>query len=125
LTFVSGNGSELAAFAWTSGRLDVCPVEAVLGSLDAIGCVAGEGGALEADGRGVTSHNDVVDPWLAVGAALGLRASVLGPLFVELDATAMAPLLRENVSFTRPAAEVYRVPTLVGRVVLGSGLRFW
>jgi hypothetical protein len=123
-TTAAGAETESAELTWTAARLDVCPVEAVFGRFDALGCIGAEGGTLEAAGRGVTTHNDVVDPWFALGPLLRLRSSILGPWFVEVELAAMAPWFRQHIYFDRPPSDVDDVPPLAGRAALGTGVGF-
>lgn len=125
---VSGEASPLpsgeVAYAWTVGRVDVCPTELEVGLATATACALAEGGLLAADPQGLPAATPSRDVWLAVGAVLRVRAEVVAPLFVEAGLSVSAPLLRSRYLLV-PAYEVYTTPSVVADLELAAGVRFW
>jgi len=52
------------------------------------------------------------------------RLTVAGPLFVEAEASAFAPLVRDRF-FVQPNVTIFRAPTAGVAGALGLGLSFW
>ena len=125
---VSGEASPLpsggVAYAWTVGRVDVCPTELEVGLVTATACAQAEGGLLAADPQGLPEATPSRDAWLAFGAALRVRAEVLVPVFVEAGLSVSAPVLRSRYLLV-PAYEVYTTPSVVADLELAAGVRFW
>lgn len=125
---VSGEARPLpsggVAYAWTVGRVDVCPTELEVGLATATACAQAEGGLLAADPQGLPEATPSRDAWLAFGAALRVRAEVLAPVFVEAGLSVSAPVLRSRYLLV-PAYEVYTTPSVVADVELAAGVRFW
>ena len=116
--------SETATLGFTAGRLDACPLRAVLGPLEASACARAEAGVLRASGAGVLSPRTPSYPWFSLGAALRLGARVVGPLFVEIEGAVTFPLVREHFFFDDPQTTVFDVPPVAAVAGGALGVRF-
>ncbi len=113
-----------AAFTWTAGSLDVCPIALATRRIRAWPCVRGEGGALAATGTGVDVARTSTRPWLTFGLLARIRATVVGSLFVEVEGGALAPVVRDRF-FLEPSATVQHVPVVAAAGAAGGGVTFW
>jgi hypothetical protein len=118
-------GAGAARFTWTAGLLDVCPVRATAGRVQAAPCARIEGGILDAAGLQLDVNHDVSKPWVAVGAAARVRWAPVGALFVDLDGALLASVLRYHIFFDQPQTTIYDVPLVGAEATLSAGVRFW
>jgi hypothetical protein len=115
-----------ARFAWTLGRLEGCPVRAVVGSFEVLPCVRFDGGDLQAVGLGVDLPRPAASRlWLSLGALCRLRWTPLPPILLEVDAGVSAPLVRDRFYFDTPPTSIYDVPALAAVAGGAAGGRFW
>lgn len=114
----------VVAYAWTAGRVELCPAELDLGLGVVVACGQVEGGLLAAEPRDLRDATPSRDAWLAVGAAVRARAEVVAPLFVEAGVAVSVPVLRSRYLLV-PAYEVYTTPSVAADVELAAGVRFW
>lgn len=121
-TFSSSN-SEGGAFVRTGGATDLCPIALGASSLRAQPCVRAELAALYAKGRGVEPVRSAVRPWFALGAVARVRIDLPSPLFVELEAALIIPVVRDRF-YVEPYAVVYRAPTVGGTSAFALGASF-
>ncbi len=125
-TFTSSN-SEGGAFLRTGGATDLCPIALALAlaarSLRAQPCMRAELAALSAKGRGVDPVRSDVRPWFAVGAVARVRIELAPPVFVELEASALVPAVRDRF-YVEPFAVVYRAPAVGGASAFAVGASF-
>ena len=119
-----GVSSESASFRWTAARLDVCPVEIVVGPVDAWACARGEGGALYAAGSGIQAPQTRLRPWFAAGAVARVGIVIVGPVFLEVETALTIPLFRDHFFFDNPEDTVYDVPIVAGAAGGALGIRF-
>ena len=112
-----------ASFTWTVGRVDACLPLWTWRTLAALPCARIEAGVLEGRASGFPSAHADSAPWLAAGAIGRGRWKVLAPLFVELNAGVMFPLIRDR-SYFEPQNVIYDVPAVgfVGGAGLGATL---
>jgi hypothetical protein len=113
-------------FTWTVGRLEGCPLAAVVGSFEALPCVRFDGGELQALGLGVDLPRPAAShPWFSLGALGRLRWTPLAPIFLEVDAGVSASLVRDRFYFDTPYTAIYDVPALAAIAGVAAGGRFW
>lgn len=86
-------------------------------------CGRAGAGVLQARGVGVVSAELVRQPWIFVGAELGLAITLHRNAALVFDVGAAANLLRPHVWTSAPAAD-YVMPALSGRSRLGLEVRF-
>lgn len=121
---VVGLGPQRARFALLAGRLEVCPVRAVIhGPISAAPCALFEAGALAADGLSPFSPSTRTRPWAAPGLGARVQIDVLGDAMVEVDGGAVFPLVRDEFYFS-PTLTAHVVPTVGGFVGGGVGMHF-
>jgi hypothetical protein len=120
-----GAAQEIASFHFVVGRLDLCPARATWRQLDGGLCGRVETGRLSAEGSGVTFGQSVAYPWVALGGALRLRWTIVGPLYVELEASVTAPLVREDFFFSQPRRTIENVPAVSAAGAAFLGVHFW
>jgi hypothetical protein len=112
-----------AQFTWTVGRVDSCAAWQFGKWLTAGPCAGIEAGILE--GKGSIAHPlDRSRPWVAVAAILRGRWLVLPPFFLELEAGAVLPLVRDTFVFESPRTVVYEVPSVGPQAGAGLGALF-
>lgn len=124
-TGVTGPKTSAGEFAWAMGRLEGCPVSAVLSDharLDP--CAALEVGRLTA--RGAEAQVAVPVPverwWLAPGATVSLHLGFSG-WFVRLSGMALFPVTRDEFVFLEPDRRVHQASPIVAGGSLGLGFQ--
>ena len=112
------------AFASQAAFMNVCPVRLrnEAATLQLTPCARVEVGRIEAKTDAVAGARLTQNPSVAMGLAVSGRAFVAAPLFVELEMSAMAPLLRSD--FSVASTGVYDVPVARVGFAFGAGLRF-
>jgi hypothetical protein len=122
-TDLTDSASATAAFRWTAGALEGCPIAWSQGEVSASPCLRLEAGVVEAEGSGIVPARDDRRPWAAVGAVGRAEWAFLEPAFAELGAGVMVPLIRDRFFF-QPDRTVHR-PAAVGWLArIDLGLRF-
>jgi hypothetical protein len=115
-----------ATFARTSAAVEACPWHAALARLEVAPCAIVEAGVLHADSSGVAAPAHSTRAWVAVGAGARAAVDVVGPLFVDVGAGLVVPLVRDNYYFAPDQSKVVSRPEVAGlRASLGLGARFW
>jgi hypothetical protein len=99
----------------------VCPVRLLAWRLRLVPCLHGEGGALDAQGLGVSPERSEVRPWIAVGLLGRVRVVAISPFFLELSGGALVPLQRDRFYF-EPDSTVFRPPAITGLAGAAVGL---
>lgn len=96
-------GPAFGQFTWIAGRLEGCPLSFTLSAeLAASSCVIFDAGALSArGGRRDATPTARVRPWIAPGLIGRLQWRIAGPLFLELEAGATFPLVRDTFYVAR------------------------
>jgi hypothetical protein len=117
------SGDAHAQFTWTAAALDLCPLKLGAGRFDARPCVRFEGGTLEAAGVDVQPSRSGARPWLSTGAAARARVFVVGPLFLEAEASLALALVRDRF-FVEPSQTVFRAPLVGWSATGGVGVQF-
>jgi hypothetical protein len=113
-----------AQLAWTFGRIDACPLRwPASGSLALRPCARADAGALSASATGLAQEQPRVRPWAALGASALVEWTPFTPLFVNLEGSLSAPLVREQFVVV-PSPVVYQAPVLVAAGALAVGVRF-
>jgi hypothetical protein len=120
-TSLSQTGS--ATFSLTMGTLDLCPSRLTKGDLAVVACARGELGILHGQGSAIAPAREQAPPWLAIDGVVRAEIALVGPLFLEVEGGARAPLLRTRYVF-QPDITVWR-PTALGWIAAaGAALRF-
>jgi hypothetical protein len=113
-----------AAFTWTVGRLDVCPVARKFHSLRLSACARMEGGTLEVAGSNIVAPQTKTRLWLSTGALTRGEWSFLQPLFLNVEAGASVRATNDRFLFL-PDTTVYQVPLLGFCSAAGLGAHFF
>ncbi len=110
-----------ATFTWVIARASGCwtAIDRAI-ALDA--CGHAEVGALGARGLDIVRAREVTRTWLAVGAHAALRWSPGAWLFVEAQAGASLPIVRDRFVFT-PNQLIHQADAVVPWTAIGVGLR--
>jgi hypothetical protein len=113
----------VARFTWNVGRLDLCAGLSVTSTLSLGPCLGVDAGALE--GAGSIAHpRNASSLWIALGGLARGRWQVRSPLFLEVEAGAVFPLVRDTFVFD-PQTFLYKAPAMGARVSAGVGAYFW
>jgi hypothetical protein len=113
----------VARFTWNVGRLDLCAGLSVTPTLSLGPCLGVDAGALE--GAGSIAHpRNASSLWIALGGLARGRWQVRSPLFLEVEAGAVFPLVRDTFVFD-PQTYLYKAPATGARVSGGVGAYFW
>jgi hypothetical protein len=112
-----------AAFTWTVGRLDACPVARVLHRLRLTACLRIEAGTLEVAGGDIIAPQTKLRLWLATGALARGEWTFLEPLFVNIEAGGNIRATNDRFLFL-PDTTVYRVPLVGVSAAGGLGAHF-
>ena len=112
------------AFASQAAFMNVCPVRLrnEAATLQLTPCARVEVGRIEAKTDAVAGAKLTQNPSVAAGLAMSGRAFVAAPLFVELEISAMLPLVRSEFFVANTSA--YAVPPARVGFAFGAGLRF-
>ena len=110
-------------FTWTAGSLDVCPLAWSPGRARFVACARGEAGVLDASGVNILPARSDARPWLTAGLALRAQYALVGPLFVELEPSAFAPIIRDRFYF-EPSITAFRAPAVAFEGAAGVGASF-
>jgi hypothetical protein len=112
------------AFASQAAFMNVCPIRLrnQAATLQLTPCARVEVGRIEAKTDAVAGAKLTQNPLAAAGLAMSGRAFVAAPLFVELEMSAMVPLVRSEFSVANTSA--YDVPLVRLGFAFGAGLRF-
>jgi hypothetical protein len=109
---------------WTTGGLDLCPVAGTAGRLRLVACARADAGVLSASGVDVVPARSDSGAWVDVGLAARGQIEVLGPLFLEVEGSLVAPITRDRFYF-EPATTAFRAGVLAPSAAAGAGLAFW
>lgn len=114
-----------ALFTWTEGSLDLCPLAWwPRDNLRAQPCLRVEGGVVDARGVNVNPERTDVRPWFMLGAVGQGRWVVVGPLFLELEAALLVPVVRDRFFF-QPDTTVFRASPIAFSASAGVGFSIW
>jgi hypothetical protein len=117
-----GAGVARARFAWTTGRVELCPTSGKLGSLELAPCGVMNAGAIWAtDSKGLNPEDDIRF-WWTTGALGRVRATFARSWNVELGAAVSATLLRDHF-ILRPATPIYKPAPVSVELGLAVGSR--
>jgi hypothetical protein len=120
----SSQGS--AHFTWTEASLDLCPIALWLGERVRLRpCLRAEVGIVDAAGVDTTNAHDETRPWTTLGAVAIGRLNVVGPLFVELEAVLIAPLVRDRFYLDPQNTTVFRASPVGASMAAGAGISIW
>jgi hypothetical protein len=112
-----------ADFAWTVGRVDLCPADWSWSSFGVTACARIEGGALAVVPYGVELPEKRVRPWFAAGLLARAEWSFLRPLFLDADLDVLLRATDDRFYFV-PDTTFYRVPVVGGSGGIGLGAHF-
>jgi hypothetical protein len=113
-----------AAFTWTVGRLDACPIAGSIGPIAFEPCARLEAGVLEAAGADVVDALTESRPWLALGPVGRATWSFSRAVFVDADLGLLVRPGADRFVFL-PDITVYQVPVVALSVALGLGMHFF
>ncbi|HEX8793811.1 MAG TPA: hypothetical protein VF765_22865 [Polyangiaceae bacterium] len=113
-----------AAFTWNLGRLEGCVLSWPPGPAHLLACARVEAGVVDASGSGVPLATSRERAWVALGPVVRGEWSLLGPLFLTIDA---APMVRATTDrfYFRPDSTVYQVSWLGFEGGAGIGVHFF
>ena len=115
-----------AHFTWTEVSLDVCPISLWLrASWRLQPCLRTEIGIVEGTALDTSVQHDEARPWATLGAVATSRWSIIGPLFVEIEATVIAPIVRDRFYLDPQSATVFRASPVGGSAACGAGISIW
>jgi hypothetical protein len=112
-----------AEFTWTTGRVDGCAALSAAPAFAFGQCLGFDAGDLQGVGK-IAHPRDASRMWLAVEGLARGRLKVGSPLFLEVEAGAVVPLLRYTFVFD-PGTYIYAVPAIGAKGSAGIGLYFW
>ena len=112
-----------ADFAWTAGRLDLCPARWTWSSLALTACARVEGGVLTLTPHDVGLPERAVRPWFAAGLVARAEWWILRPLFLDVDVDVLLHATDDRFYFV-PDTTLYRVPVVGASGGLGLGAHF-
>jgi hypothetical protein len=112
-----------ARFTWTTGSLDGCPIALATGPIRMWPCVRLVAGALAATGD-VSQARSTARPWLSGAAVARGRLALVGGLFLEVEAEALAPFVRDRF-YLEPDATVHRATAVAAGGAAAMGASFW
>ena len=112
-----------AHFAWTVGRLDVCPTDWVRSRFLVTTCARLESGVLAVSAHDVGAPETRVRPWFAAGVLARAEWSFLPPVFLDADIDLLVRATNDRFYFL-PDTTVYRVPVLGASGGIGLGAHF-
>ncbi len=122
--------SGAATFTLIAGRLALCPLEFrpresfVIRPCATIEVGRLEGQAKPVDNGSITSLRSGQVLRLATGQSLQGKARLWGRIWLELEAGAIEPLVRQRFVFSKPSATVGSVPPVELAAALGLGVYF-
>ncbi len=115
-----------AHFTWTEGSLDLCPVALWLRAGWRLRpCVRTEVGVVEGTGLNTQVGHDETRPWATLGAVAMSRWTIIGPLFVEIEASFIVPFVRDRFYLDPQSATVFRASAIGASAAGGAGLSIW
>jgi hypothetical protein len=102
------------------GLLEGCPLFWRTGALGLAACLRVDAGVRTASASNIPAGRSVPRPWLSVGPSAHGRVRLAGPLFFDLGASLVVPVLHDHV-FLQPNFTVHDVPWagFVGEMGLG------
>lgn len=113
-----------ADITWTLARASVCPFRVdLVRSVSLRPCAGVDAGSMAAHPTGLAAGRDRARPWVAASAAVRLAWSPVRAAFVEAEAGAAAPFVRDELAVD-PTVSLYRAPSLVGAAQFAAGVRF-
>jgi hypothetical protein len=112
-----------ADYAWTAGRLDLCPTDWRWSSVRLIPCARIEGGVLTVAPHDVGLPERRVRPWFAAGLLARAQWSFLRPMFLDADVDVLLRATDDRFYFV-PDTTVYRVPIVGASAGIGLGAHF-
>ncbi len=116
-------GAAAAAFRWTAGTLEGCPLSWSALGFRVAPCLRVEAGVLEAQGEHISPRENAHPLWVALGATVRTEWSFLPPAFADAGAGVVVPFTRDHFYF-QPDPPFY-TPAAVGWLArVGLGVRF-
>ena len=119
----------VAHLTWTTGRLDACVLRWAMTTNAMTGfelCPFLEAGVISGTATNTSAETPRDRGWFAPGALGRLSLEIAGPLVLEVEAGASAPIIRDHFYFvpgTSTANEVYQVPAVSFFADAGVGVR--
>jgi hypothetical protein len=114
----------LAFLRRAAARGEVCPFALDVGRVRPSVCFGASAGPVFASGVDFKASSATTRLWLAVDGVLRWRVSLAGPVFVEIEARASIPLVRDRYIY-RPDSTIYEAPVVAGAAAGGAGIHFW
>jgi hypothetical protein len=124
--FAVATATGKAAFTWTVGRVDVCPIVWPRGVVRVIECARFEAGALDTMGTwDVAMTKTTTRPWLAAGPVARAEWSFLRWAFIDAEVGILVRLLEDRFYFKPDNTTVYQVPPIGVTGGAGVGVHFF
>lgn len=117
-------GGADAAFTWTVGRVDLCPLTFGGAVLRVATCARLEAGGLEVAASNITPAGNVLRPWFAAGPDARGEWSFYRWAFVDADLSALFRATDDRFYFDPKNTTVYQVPLVGVGASLGLGVHF-
>jgi hypothetical protein len=121
LSHVSSNAGA-ANLQLYAARLEACPLRLGGERVYLRACVAGEGGAVRAEGEIAVAPRSATKPWVTVEPALRVPFFVTPRFFLEANGGAIVSLVATRYYF-EPDHTLFVTPRLTARAGLGLGFR--
>jgi hypothetical protein len=113
-----------AAFTWTAGSLDVCPLAWPHARVRVSPCARVEAGLLQSEGSNITPPRNDSGLWLAADAVARARWAIAGPFVLELEGAIRFPIMRDHFFF-EPNRTVFDVPAVAWSGAAGLSVTIW
>ncbi len=110
------------SFRWWAGVFVFCPALLEAGNVSVGLCLDGEFGQLIGTGTDTLNQREKTGVWVAGGPGLLLRWELISPVFIQLGAETLFPVIWDT--FLLADAEVYATPFVAGRLQAGLGASF-
>jgi hypothetical protein len=112
-----------AAFTWTVGRLDACPVARVIRGFRMAACARIEVGMLDVAGGDIVAPQTRHRLWLSTGALARTEWTLLEPLFLNVEVGGNVRATNDRFLFL-PNTTAYQVPWVGLSAAGGLGAHF-
>ncbi|WP_437586255.1 hypothetical protein [Sorangium sp. So ce1000] len=113
-------GGDSALIQWAGAALSACPLRLQIARIfSAEPCVVATGGWIAASGRGVSNPESAVRSWWSAGGLARAAALLGGGTAVEIEASAVVPLVHRRFTIGWSGETVGETPTISPLVGIG------